>query len=418
VKVADTLDEAVRELDGEQLREPEVEAALRWTIGSAYRSLGLLGPAETQLQKALEMRRSVLGSEHLDFAQNLQDLASVKWDRDEFDAAKPLYEESLRIRQAHFSGDHLEIASSLNYLAACLNSMGQHAQAESLYRQALGMRQRLAVALARTPDADAKEIRKREELVARSLNNLATCLRDQARDGEVKTLDEAETLFVQAHDLVRRLKGDNYVDVANSLNNLGSFYMLYKGDLEKAEQPLLEALASKRKIHGDQHYSVAVTLQFLAELRCAQERYAEAEKYVREAVDIRRQAFLEGQQTITESLDWLAITLMAQGRSEDAGPILLEAKQNRERSPGPDETGTARDAGRLGAHLLEQRRYTAAEPLLQRSYELCRESNNGGERDARTIEAAKRLASLYEATGRSAEAQALRNGLASTNGSP
>jgi serine/threonine protein kinase/class 3 adenylate cyclase len=417
VKVADTLDLAVTKLD-KKSQEPEVEAALRWAIGNAYKNLGLLGPAEIQLQQALDTRRQILGSDHLDVAQSLHDLGSVKWLRDEFEGARPLFEEALRIRHAHFTGDHLEIASSLNYLAACLNSMKQHAEAESLYRQALAMRERLAAALESSPSPDDEEVSGRKELVARSMNNLGTCLRDQADDGEVKTLDEAETLFVKALDLVRRQRGDDYVDVANGLNNLGSFYLLYKGNLERAEQPLVEALATKRKIHGDQHYSVAVTLQFLAELSCAQERYAEAEQYAREAVDIRRQVFPEGHPQITESLDWLAIALIGQKRSDDAAPVLREAKRNREQDTGPDETDTTRDAGRLGAHLLEQKRYAAAEPLLQRSYDLCRESSSGGERDARTIEAAKRLASLYDATGRSAEAQSLRNGLASSNGSP
>src|SRR5262249_37689818 len=46
--------------------DPEVEASLRLTIGDTFFKLGDLVEAETNLRKAMELRRSVLGSDNLD----------------------------------------------------------------------------------------------------------------------------------------------------------------------------------------------------------------------------------------------------------------------------------------------------------------------------------------------------------------
>ena len=94
VKVADTLDEAIRELDSDPLPEQEVEAALRWTIGNAYKSLGLLPAAEAQLQKAWIFAARYWGPIIWTSRRAWRTWRA----RSEFEgkapAAKPLYEES------------------------------------------------------------------------------------------------------------------------------------------------------------------------------------------------------------------------------------------------------------------------------------------------------------------------------------
>jgi tetratricopeptide (TPR) repeat protein len=55
--------------------------------------------AEPPLQEALRIRQKVLGPEHPDTAQSLNDLAVLYLDTHEYAKAEPLLKEALRIRQ-------------------------------------------------------------------------------------------------------------------------------------------------------------------------------------------------------------------------------------------------------------------------------------------------------------------------------
>ena len=58
------LDRAAARIKGKFDRQPEVEAAIRDTIGQTYMDLGLYPEAREQLERALELQRRVLGVEN------------------------------------------------------------------------------------------------------------------------------------------------------------------------------------------------------------------------------------------------------------------------------------------------------------------------------------------------------------------
>src|SRR5262249_17743201 len=61
LKVRTALDRAAARVAGKFDREPEVEAAIRDTIGQTYVDLGLYPEARTQLERAVELHRRALG---------------------------------------------------------------------------------------------------------------------------------------------------------------------------------------------------------------------------------------------------------------------------------------------------------------------------------------------------------------------
>ena len=69
----------------------------------------------------------------------------------------------------------------------------------------------------------------RNALVAQSRNNLATCLWDQER------YDEAKTLLREAIETMRSLRGSEHVDVGSGLSNLARLEA-DMGNLETAEK--------------------------------------------------------------------------------------------------------------------------------------------------------------------------------------
>ena len=61
LKVRTALDRAAARIAGKFERQPDVEAAIRDTMGQTYLDLGLFPAARTQLERALELERQVLG---------------------------------------------------------------------------------------------------------------------------------------------------------------------------------------------------------------------------------------------------------------------------------------------------------------------------------------------------------------------
>lgn len=63
------------------------------------------------------MRQRVLGPEHPDCAQSLNNLAALHTERRDYEAAEDMYEKALEIRKRALSPDHPSLAYTLKHLA-------------------------------------------------------------------------------------------------------------------------------------------------------------------------------------------------------------------------------------------------------------------------------------------------------------
>ena len=101
-----------------------------------YQAMGEYAKAEPLFQEALRIRQKVLGPEHPDTAQSLNNLAELYQDMGEYAKAEPLYQEALRIRQKVLGPEHPDTAISLNNLALLEFDLGRIDEATALARQA------------------------------------------------------------------------------------------------------------------------------------------------------------------------------------------------------------------------------------------------------------------------------------------
>lgn len=69
------------------------------------------------LMRSLEMRQRVLGSDHPDCAQSLNNLAALHCERRDYENAEQLYEKALEIRKQALAPDHPSLAYTLKHLA-------------------------------------------------------------------------------------------------------------------------------------------------------------------------------------------------------------------------------------------------------------------------------------------------------------
>jgi tetratricopeptide (TPR) repeat protein len=90
------------------------------------------------------------------------------------------------------------------------------------------------------------------------------------------------------------------------------------------------------------------------------------------------------------------------GRSREAEKYLRDALEIRTRLLPAGNPLIAVSEGALGECLTTKKRYAEAEPFLQRSYTIIKTVQ--GDRSAGTLEAIRRMVTLYQAWGRPAEA--------------
>ena len=266
VTVREVLDAAAERVDGELASQPLVQAGLRSTIGRTYLSLGLLDAAETQLRRALEQRRGLLGPRHHDVAESLCDLGELLYARQLLDDAQAAFEQGLDVFREASGPRSADTARALSSVGAAQWAKGELKEAEEAQREALDICREVA-----GPGSLA---------VAEILNNLCGVLLAQGR------LDETEAGLTEALDIQRAQLGPEHPLIAKGLDTLAGVFKR-KGDVEQAELLYLEALELERKVLGDAHPDVAVTQKNLAVLYMERGDLAAAEEQLRACLVIR-----------------------------------------------------------------------------------------------------------------------------------
>ena len=144
ITVRDLLDRAAQRIatrfDGQEL----TEAAIRRTVGKAYRSVGEYPQAQKHLERSLALRSAKLGTAHADTLESMQDLAGLHAILGDHAKAELLYEQVLAVRRATLGVDHPDTLQTMNDLGLLYVDKGQYEKAESILQGALqGRRARL-----------------------------------------------------------------------------------------------------------------------------------------------------------------------------------------------------------------------------------------------------------------------------------
>ncbi len=177
VRVADVLDRASRGLAGRFTGEPEVEAAVRATLGRTYMTLGEMDKAGPHLAKALDLRDHALGPDHPETIESLGTLASFEAEIGKAGRARELAERlvaSLRRTRGEEDADTLR---GQDLLARVLIAQGKFPEAEALARRTVATQTRVLGA--------------QNPLTLSTVNTLAGALWFQGKMGEARA-DDAE----------------------------------------------------------------------------------------------------------------------------------------------------------------------------------------------------------------------------------
>jgi tetratricopeptide (TPR) repeat protein len=198
----------------------------------------------------------------------------------------------------------------------------------------------------------------------------------------------------------RKLLGNAHADVAMTLQNLAGV-LQSEGKLAEAETLSREAMAMRRKLLGSEHPDLAASLNSLASVLQDLGKLPEAEALFREALAMRAKLLGSEDPAVAESLGGLAVVLERQRKLAEAEAAGRNELVLREKTlPGDWLTFDARC--RLGAILVDRKDFAEAERLLLSGYAGMKEheATIPVPDKSRLAEAIQSIVRLYEAANR------------------
>ena len=106
ITAREVLDKASREIDAGLVQDPELQAELLHTMANVHMSLGLYSIAEKQFTRAIDIRRSVLGANHLETLKARERLALTLYRRGKPSDTEAVMRETLDTERRLFGTDH------------------------------------------------------------------------------------------------------------------------------------------------------------------------------------------------------------------------------------------------------------------------------------------------------------------------
>jgi serine/threonine protein kinase/Tfp pilus assembly protein PilF len=428
VTVRELLDRAAAEIEGKFREQPEVEAAVRLTIGTTYQGLGEYDQAQDQIERAFAWRRQHLGADHPDTLTSMDNLARLYRLRGWHARAEHLWEEALAGRRRVLGADHPDTLTSLNNRATLYADAGRYSEAEPLLKEALrGCRQKLGAGHIDTLMTlnnlgslyrSWRRLDEAEPLIKEALaecrrtlgadhpltltcqSNLARLHEDRLQYTEAEALfravlavrgrtlgadhprtlqsmiqlagvlrtcrryDEAEALFKDALAGCRRILGNDHPLTVTTLNNLGALYRA-SGRPTEAEPLFKEALSVRRRMVGVESLDTLNSLNNLAVLYRDLKRYDEATPLLMEAIAGAKKRFGVANPSAQTFIRNAAVNYEEAGQADKAAPFWWELADTAKQQAGPESPQYAAVLAALGANLLKQGRPAEAEPVLR-----------------------------------------------------
>jgi tetratricopeptide (TPR) repeat protein len=436
--VRKALDQAVPRISGKFEKQPLVEARLRETIASAYQSLDVLEPAETQLELVLQLRRRHQGENHPDALASALRLGNLYVLKGQIQNGQALLEQTaaisrrvlgdensitqdvmsrlaafykiqailkgeaffeavIRDQRSTLGDDHPLLWSSIGHLIDLYRlrrpaqPQPKYAQAEALLKQVLGGRRGNASVrglnlLAEIYIAQGRYKEAEDLLVpllsdAASLSLLADAYRKQGKIDEAESLlkknaTSASSIGALAGRNEKPGKADDTFATMAGMDALGDLYVR-QGEFARALEVFEDLWVIQARDLGADYVDTRQTLSKLARLYVSAGDFARGEELLNQLLKLSLGVSGGAEQANSREVrERLAQLFVIQGNYRNAEEQ-FEAMRTIQRSiPGGAESPVFRViVAQLAWTRLRQQKYEAAEKDLRTVVPLSNTSN-------------------------------------------
>jgi serine/threonine protein kinase/tetratricopeptide (TPR) repeat protein len=426
LKVRTALDRAAARIKGRFDRQPEVEAAIRDTIGQTYLDLGLYAEAQAQLETALGLRRRVLGTNNPETLKTMSRVGNIAVRQGRYAEAEALLSRTLEIRRRVLGPEHPDTLSSMNNLANVYTRQDKYPQAEALDTQTLEIRRRVLGA--------------EHHDTLRSMNNLAVVYLDQGKYAQAEPIErqtleiqrrvlgpehpdtlrvmdnlsnicysqgeyqQAETLESQALEIRRRVLGPEHPSTIESMVNLANIYHL-EGRFGAAEALSSQVFEMRSRVLGPEHPETLMSMMNLANVYFSEGEYGRAEMLESRTLEIQRRVSGPRNRYTLESMDNLARTEAAEGKYAQAEATCRQNLETERGVLGPENPDFLGTVSMIASMYQRQGNYALAEAYAAQALAGLRHAL--GSENMQTMAAAGDLALAYQSQGKFTEAEPL-----------
>ena len=383
LKVRTAVDRAAARIASRFDGQPLVEAAVRRTIGTTYRELGVYPEAKRQLERALDLQRRTLGDGHRDTLETMSSLAVLYRDQGKYAEAESLFTRVVAGWRGTLGEEARETAAAQRDQALLYQYETKYPQAEKIFAKVLETQRRVLG-------------REHPETLT-SMGSLANLYLVAGKYAA------AAPLFIEVVDLDRRVLGEDHPETLASISSLAPLYF-NQGKRALAERLLLDVVPRQRRVLGEEHPLTLESMDGLAQVYASEGKYAEAEPLSVKVLEIRRRTLGAEHPDTLESMNGLATLFYDEGKYAAAEPLASQALDAGRRVYGPENRSTLDAAYNLALVYQGEGKAAMAEALLTRVLEL--ERRLLGEEHPFTLATVHQLGVVYQMEGKYAEAEA------------
>ena len=210
-------------------------------------------------------------------------------------------------------------------------------------------------------------------------------------------LDPADVQIRSAMDLHRKLHGEETLEYARGLSDLGE-WQRQKGDRKAAAESCRKAAEIALALEGPETERVLEMQVAHANALVLVDRAPEAEKILRASLATMTRVLGRERPSTQIAINSLAVLLHNQERLDEAEPLYREAAELGARFLGPEHVDTLTARMNLASFLRSRKNFAEAEPLMTTTYAQLKQAF--GDTHTKVSEAAWCLAQLHFDRGR------------------
>ena len=376
IKVRTALDRAAQNIEGKFKGEPEVEAAIRQTLGQTYFDLGLYPQSQSEMERSVELYSRTLGSDDPKTIEATLGLAESLFNRDKDSESAALYQKALETSRRVLKPENpttiramIGLARSYRFIP---DNPGKHSEAESLATQALELSRR-----AFGPESP-------DTLLA--MDELSAAYEISGRNSESLPLD------LESYQISRRVLGKEHPQTLRRAANLSMTYDEL-GRYSEGEAIDSESLEIQRHTVGPEHPDTLTTMYRLTSVYLHTGDYATAETLARQALEIKLRNYGENDRRTLNSLYELAYAYRGEHKYAEAEALGKRELEGRVRTQGPEHRETLIAMEQLTVTYMLEKKFAETVNLKRKLYEVSLRLY--GAQDSRTLDELGNLGIVY-----------------------